>query len=122
MALRFVLDENLRGQLWRATQRHNALGLNPIDVTRVGDPPDLPLGATDSDILIWAERAGRVIVSNDRTTLPSHFWSHIQSGNHSPGLFLIRPRSTISQIIYHLVLAAYAADPAQLRDQIEWIP
>ncbi len=122
MALRFVLDENLRGRLWRATQRHNALGLNPIDVTRVGDPPDLPLGATDPDILIWAEREGRVIVSSDRATLPPHFRSQLQSGNHSSGLFLIRPRSTISQIVCHLVLAAYAADPAQLRDQIEWIP
>jgi hypothetical protein len=122
MALPFVLDENLRGRLWRATQRHNALGLYPIDVTRVGDPADLPLGVTDPEILTWAEREGHGLVSNDRSTLPSHFWSHLQAGNHSPGLFLIRPRSTISEIVFHLVLTARAADPDQLRDRIEWIP
>jgi hypothetical protein len=42
--IRFVLDEHLRGPLWRAGQRHNARAEDPIDVVRVGDPPDLPLG------------------------------------------------------------------------------
>jgi hypothetical protein len=47
MALRYVLDENLRGRLWSAFQRHNAAGVDRVDVTRVGDPLDLPLGTAD---------------------------------------------------------------------------
>lgn len=37
MPLRFVLDENQRGPLWRAVIRHNQAGSYPLDVVRVGD-------------------------------------------------------------------------------------
>src|SRR5438034_99620 len=40
--------------------QHNAVGINPVDVTRVGDPPGLPLGTLDPDLLLWAELHGRV--------------------------------------------------------------
>src|SRR5262249_33503352 len=55
MALRYVLDEDLRGVLWRAIQRHNRTDPKPIDAVRVGDLPDLPLGTPDPDILAWAD-------------------------------------------------------------------
>jgi hypothetical protein len=55
MILGYLLDENLRGILWRAVQRHNALGIFPLDVKRVGDSPDLPLGSLDAELLRWAE-------------------------------------------------------------------
>ncbi|HMF13355.1 MAG TPA: hypothetical protein VKE94_13650 [Gemmataceae bacterium] len=51
MPLRFALDENQRGLLWRAVVRHNLAGVYPLDVVRVGDPPDLPLGSADPDVL-----------------------------------------------------------------------
>jgi len=51
MALTFLFDEHLRGLPWRVVQRHNAKGLNPIDVVCVGDPADLSLGADDATLL-----------------------------------------------------------------------
>jgi hypothetical protein len=63
--LRFVLDENQRGLLWRAIIRHNQAGINPIDAVRVGDFANLPLGTSDSDILLWSEREERILVSFD---------------------------------------------------------
>ena len=57
MVLKLVLDEHLRGPLWWAIQRHNAQSADPIDVIRVGDVPELPLGANDPEILLWAEQA-----------------------------------------------------------------
>ncbi len=58
MALRFLLDEHLRGPLWHAIQRHNLSSSDSLDVVRVGDPADLPLGSDDPTILAWAERFG----------------------------------------------------------------
>ena len=52
---RFLLDEHLRGFLWKAIRHHNLIGGDFIDAIRVGDPADLPLGSSDPDILIWAE-------------------------------------------------------------------
>jgi len=51
MELRYLLDEHLRGPLWRAVQWHNRRGVCPLDAVRVGDPIDLPLGADDLRIL-----------------------------------------------------------------------
>jgi predicted nuclease of predicted toxin-antitoxin system len=72
MPLTYVLDEHLRQTLRRAIQRHNADGSFVIEVTQVGDPVDLPLGSTDPDILLWAEKEGRVVVTRDYSTMRSH--------------------------------------------------
>jgi hypothetical protein len=122
MVLRYVLDEQLRGPLWTAIQGHNAAGMNPLNVVRVGDPADLPLGTVDPDILVWAEREGRVLVTRDWSTMPTYLADHLRAGHHSPGIFMIRPTTTLPQVVASLELYAYAADPARLLDQIEVIP
>ncbi len=43
MALRYLLDENLRGPLWKALVDANQRGESNVEITRVGDEPDLPL-------------------------------------------------------------------------------
>jgi hypothetical protein len=121
MALRYLLDENQRGLLWRALQRHNTRVLDPVDVVRVEDHPDLPLGSTDPEILVWAEREGRILVSYDKATLAGHLNDHLSAGHHSPGVFLIRRNSTLSQLVLFLVLAAYASDPLEWQDRIEFM-
>ena len=49
MPLQFVLDEHLRGPLWDVIKQHSIYGIDPIDVVRVGDLRDLPLGIKDPD-------------------------------------------------------------------------
>jgi hypothetical protein len=50
MPLRFVLDEHLRGGgLWWIIRQHNTHGIDPLDVVRVGDPPDLPRVTLDPE-------------------------------------------------------------------------
>jgi hypothetical protein len=122
MALAFVLDENLRGSLWQAIYHHNALGHYLIDAVRVGDPPDLPLGSSDLDILSWAEREGRLIVSNDRSTMAAFLAHHLQASGHCRGLLLLRPNAVLSQIVFSLALIAHAGDPLMFEDNIEYIP
>jgi hypothetical protein len=122
MPLRFVLDENQRGPLWRAVIRHNQAGAYPLDVVRVGDPLDLPLASIDADILRWGEREERILVSFDKTTLAGHLANHLQAGHHSPGVFMLRPGSRVFEVVGHLALVAYASDGWEWRDRIEFIP
>src|SRR5437867_1199230 len=103
MALRYLLDENLRGgPLWTAIQQHNSAGIDPIDVTQVGDPPDLPLGTLDPEILLWCEREDRVLVSLDTGTLPVHLSKHLQASHRSPGVFILRRRLSTQVILASL--------------------
>jgi hypothetical protein len=121
VALRYLFDENQRGLLWLALEQHNARGIHLLDVARVGDPPDLPLGSPDPAVLLWAEREGRILVSFDKSTLPSHLAQHLRIGHHSPGLFLVRRGSRIRTLVDFLVLAHLASDAAEWEDRIEYI-
>jgi hypothetical protein len=122
MPLRFVLDEIQRGLLWRAVIRHNQAGVCPLDVVRVGDLPDLPLGSADPDILLWCEREDRILVSFDKATLAGHLANHLQTGHHSPGIFMLHRASRLSQVVAHLALAAHASDAWEWQDRVEFIP
>ena len=122
MALRYVLDENLRGPFWLAMQRECAAATPPVDVTRVGDPPDLPLATTDPDLLIWAEREGRVVVTLDEQTMPAHHADHLAGGRHSCGLFILRKRQPWAALIQTLLRLAATTDPAAVQDVVRFIP
>jgi len=120
--LRYVLDENLRGPLWRAIQQHNSQSTFPLDAVRVGDPPDLPGGTVDPDILVWAEREARIFVSLDKSTLPGHLAHHLQQGRHSPGIFIVIASRKLRDILDYLIYTAYAGHPLDYADGIRFIP
>lgn len=122
MPLRFLLDENLRGDLWGALKDHNARGQYPVDTMRVGDSPAPPLGSSDADLLLWAEQEGRILVTLDKNTMPGHLRKHLQGGRHSPGVFLVRLSSTVGEVVFYLAAAAYASDPVDWLDRFVYIP
>jgi len=122
MALRYVLDENLWRPLWTAVLRHNIRGLDPLDAIPVGVPPDLPLGSFDQDIIAWAEREDRILVSFDRSSLPVSLADHLHAGYHSPGIFLVRPAASVPEVLDFLVLADQASEPWEWRDRCQFIP
>src|SRR5262245_14322043 len=122
MPLKFVLDENLRGVLWRAIQRHNKVASEPLDVVRIGDAPDLPLGSDDLEILLWADREQRILISRDAASLFIHLAEHLSAGHHSPGIFMIRRRCAIPQVVAFLVEASYRSEAKDWENRIEYIP
>lgn len=122
MALAFLLDENVPARLWRAIQRHNSSSRETLDVMRGGEPADLPLSADDAAILLWAEREDRILVTEDKQTLAGHLERHLQSGRHSPGVFMIRPGTRVGELLDFLVLAAYASQSEEWRDRVVFIP
>src|SRR5688500_14640977 len=119
--LRYLLDEHLRGPLWQAILIHNRRGIDPIDAVCVGDAADLPLGSTDPQILEWAEREARILLSFDRSTLPEHLATHLAAGRDSPGIFLIRRGiMSLGELVSNLALYAHASEPEEWSDRIEY--
>lgn len=122
MALTFVLDENLRGPLLNAITRHHLSGGLIVDVVRVGDIEELPLGSRDPAIIEWCESSGRLLVSMDYDTIPTHVRHHLTMGRHHPGVLLVRQGTSLRVIVSHLELIAHAATPEEYRDRLEYIP
>lgn len=122
MPLSFVLDEHYRGPLWRAIQSHNLRSSETLDVVRVGDLPELPVGSLDPEILLWAEQAGRILVTEDKSTMAGHLADHLQAGHHSPGVFTPRPRTTLVQVVAFLATAAYGSSASEWEGRVTFIP
>lgn len=120
--LRFLLDEHLRGPLWVAILRHNTRGGLPIDSVRVGDLSDLALGSDDPAILLWAEREGSILLTEDVHTMPGHLAGHLQAGHHSPGVLVVSVGCSIGQLVSWLELVAHAGDPADYADAVTCVP
>ncbi len=121
MALAFLLDEHLRGPLWKGIQRHNAGGVDVLDVLRVGDAAALPLGASDPDILQWCEAHGRTLITGDWASMPGHLTHHLQAGRHVPGVLFLKKSWKVASVIATLVLYHQTLDPADFIDQSDAI-
>jgi predicted nuclease of predicted toxin-antitoxin system len=122
MPITFLLDENLPSRIWRAIQRHNEHNADILDVVCVGQSDDLPFSVDDPSILLWAERQGRILITEDKSTMPAHLAAHLDKGYHSPGIFMVRPATRVPDLLEFLVLLAYASQSTEWRDRIEYIP
>ena len=89
---------------------------------RVGDSPDLQLSADDPAILLWAEREGRILVTEDRHTMASHLRSHLAEGHRSPGILIIRPNQPMRTLIDCLEIISQVGAPEEFVDAIAYIP
>jgi hypothetical protein len=68
MKVRFLLDENLSPRLKMAVLR-----LQPdIDILRIGEPNTLPFGSLDPDVLVYLERSQRLLITDNRASMPEH--------------------------------------------------
>lgn len=122
MPLPFVLDEHLRGPFWSAIQRFNRRSEDALDVVRVGDYPEIPLGSSDSRILEWADSEGRIVITQDVNTMPKFLRERLATGQHSPGVVIIRVRQHLAAILESLQYASRAGFPMDYRDKVTFIP
>ena len=93
-----------------------------MDILAVGEDTAPALGTPDPGILQWIERERYVLVSRNRRTLPQHLREHLEAGGHVPGIFLLRRRYSLGQIIEDLTLIWEAGRPEEYRDRIEYLP
>ena len=83
MRVRFQADADLDGRILRGLRRV-APG---IDIRTAGDAA--LEGVDDPEVLRIAADAGRILVSQDRRTMPAHF-ARFSIGGQSPGVILLR--------------------------------
>jgi hypothetical protein len=93
--VRFLLDENLPPRLKPAIVRHPL----SINVVRVGDEGTPPLGTGDPEILQYVQVAQRLLITNNRKSMPAQIAEHLTNGGHHWGVLRVRPRVPIRQIV-----------------------
>ena len=118
MPPRFLLDEHINPAIQRQLHRL----ASEIDVRCIGEPGAPAKGATDADLLIWAEQNRFVLVSEDRRTLPHHLSMHLAAGHHSFGILWLRPNAAIRMVIEELYLIWCTCEDDEFLDRGVFIP
>jgi hypothetical protein len=96
---RLVSDENFDGDILRGLYRRNP----SIDIVRIQDCG--LSGAPDEDVLAWAATEGRIVLTHDRTTLPSYAYDRVQSSLRMPGVFAVSDSMSVGQAVDEILLA-----------------
>lgn len=74
-------------------------------------------GLDDFVVLKIAANEGRILVTHDRRTMPTHFAEFIIK-NECPGVIVVSKKAQISKVIDDLILIWSAADPEEFRNRI----
>lgn len=94
------MDENLSPDLKIAL-----LQLNPnLDILRVGEPHAPPLGTLDPYVLDYLELSQRLLVTNNRRSMPGHLKKHWDKGGHIWDLLWLRPSANLKIWVEELYL------------------
>jgi predicted nuclease of predicted toxin-antitoxin system len=115
MRARFQADADLDGRVLRGLRR----AAPGVDIRTAADAG--LAGLDDSEVLQIAAESGRILVSQDRRTMPGHFSRYV-AGAESPGVILLREAISISAAIEDLALISTASEAEEWIDRLVWIP
>jgi hypothetical protein len=115
MRIKFQADADLDGRILRGLRR-KALEIDFRSSFQAG-----LTGVHDEEVLRVAAESGRILVSQDRRTMPAHFFQFV-SASQSPGVLLIREATQIAVAIDELMLIWSISDSADWTDRLVWIP
>ncbi len=114
--LRLVTDEDLDGDIVQGLRER----LPDIDLVRV---QEVGLRTEDDRVILdWAAHEGRIVVSNDRDTMIGFAYERVYRELPMPGLFVLRPRVTIGDVIEALVVAAECSAQEEWQDRVQFWP
>ena len=77
-------------------------------------------GLEDPEVLLIACNSQRILVSQDRRTMPAHF-TRFAAANRCPGVILLREAIPISTVKEELVIIWSASEAEEWTGRIVWI-
>ena len=114
--IRFQADADLRHSIVLAVRRREPA----IDFASALDN-DLE-GVPDPEVLALAASQGRILITHDRNTIPSHFHARLSRGHSSPGVFLVSQFEPPGPVVEALLTVWSASERAEWENQIRYLP
>ena len=115
MRVKFQADADLDGRVLRGLRR-----VAPEIDIRTAAEAGLA-GLADPEVLKIAAESGRILVSQDRRTMPLHF-ARFNASASCPGVVLLREAISIAMAIEELVLIWSASEAEEWIGPLVWIP
>lgn len=114
--LRLATDEDFNNRILRGVLRR----LPGLDIARVQDA-NLP-EKNDPDVLEWAAREERVLLSHDVATMRKHAYDRVNAGLPMPGLFEVSQELPIGVAIEEILLLAEGSVEGEWEGQVRYLP
>ena len=78
-------------------------------------------GVEDDEVLALAAQGGRILVTHDLRTMPSHF-ARFVAHSQCPGVILISQKTSVADAIESLLLVWLASEPSEWVNRICRLP
>lgn len=114
--MRFLADENFNGKVLAGLRAE----LPDLDVIRAQDT--VMYQASDPDLLTWAAREGRVLLTHDVRTVPGFAFERVYAGLSMPGVIVVDGGISVGLAIADLMLMIEVSLPGEFEDQVRYIP
>ena len=79
-------------------------------------------GIRDPEVLEFATQQDRILVTSDFRTMPHHFGEFLEAQGRCAGVFLVKQRAPLADVIDALVLVWAASDADEWKNRIIEIP
>lgn len=106
------LDHDILRGLVRRIPRLDAVTAFEIGLSR----------ATDPELLTWAAQEQRVVITHDRTTMPSHAANILRDGRVIAGLIIVPRRLALHQVLDDLELIVTCSEDDEWINVIQYLP
>ena len=116
MKLRLATDEDFNNRILRGVLRR----IPGLDVVRVQDAG--LTGRGDAEVLEWAAREGRVLLTHDVTTMIRYVGERVAAGLPMPGVFEVGQQVPIAQAIEDILLIIECSLEGEWEGQITFLP
>lgn len=113
---RFAADENLNNDILRGVQRQHG----EFDVVRIQDTEIA--GADDPKVLEWAANEGRILLTHDVKTMPTHAYQRLANNLPLSGVFIIPTSLPVGSVINELMLIIYTSTPDEWSGRVMFLP
>lgn len=114
--LRLLTDENFDERLIRGL-RSRSTDVDCLMVKEAG-----LTGWPDSELLRWAARENRTILSHDVQSMVGFAYKLMEQNEPMSGLIIVPDRLRIGRAIKDLELLVECYSQSEMRDQIKWVP
>lgn len=76
----------------------------------------------DEQLLLWASQNGRVLITHDRRTMPTHFAALLEKGESLQGVIISPRQLSIKQAIDELEMIIFCSENDEWRDILKILP
>ncbi len=114
--LKFLADEDFNNRIVRGLRRRSP-ALDIVRAQEVG-----LIGTHDAEVLAWAARENRLLLTHDTTTMIDFAIRRVSDVQPMPGLIAIAQNSSIGGVIDDLILLAQVSSDTEWDSQVIFLP